>query len=692
MTLSTIKTKLLILLLVAFAASTAKAQPRPKFDEKKAKWGYVDDSGKWVIKPKYDIEAPFAESPLPSGEYRAIVFNKDKWSLINTEGKNLSGNHESITPDGGKLLIIGDKDRFGVIDYNGNTIIKNELDRVIPSANGGGVFLKKTSWGYFNRDGAITLEPEHDAVTDWGFDMLLVRDNGTYGIANYSGMMTVPSTFKSLEMVSPTRIVATGTAGTSVITPDGKTIIAPGNYTKIAMRPDGNFSVTTSAGEGLVGADGQRIIAPGRYTGFTMGPGELITVHNGSLIGYADKSGKMLIPIEFNKIDRTADNLFVATKGNTISVYTTDGKVVVSDCDSIADRVTLTDPATKSPVAMLPYKKEGKPGCVKTNGTGGITHGDYDRIIEYLPEKGLVVMGSEDMRYFIDPSGNKLCDYATKIEDTDIYRYQKDDKLGLVDAKGNFMTEPLYDNITKYDNTNFIYGFSGSKSTTWNLKGKELWSKNCEAQFYLFGDDDNFTVALDDSNPASFGVISRDGELVVDMNNKSFTELKSALKTAGITDPKVLASLKNSIDQYEAERIAAISPRATINSVTVDHNYYQNGVKGMKIHVSFDVVNAYRHDLSVVAWFSHNNSKGNKLMDRDGRYRTKDGQVSTSENACPGYENSTYSDFTLFLPYSQLDLKRSAQRYNLKFYVGVYDKTTRKHIGSSDWEYFTFGY
>ncbi len=130
-----------------------------------------------------------------------------------------------------------------------------------------------------------------------------------------------------------------------------------------------------------------------------------------------------------------------------------------------------------------------------------------------------------------------------------------------------------------------------------------------------------------------------------------------------------------------------IHQSSKVNKVWVDHNVYQNGQKGMKIHIDFETKGAKGHTIWPVAYFYY--SDGTKLQDYDGNYNTADNQVSTSQKGTATYDHSLWSDFTLFLPYDQLHL--SSGNYNLKFNITIYDHTdNNKILTTYDYVNFTF--
>lgn len=126
---------------------------------------------------------------------------------------------------------------------------------------------------------------------------------------------------------------------------------------------------------------------------------------------------------------------------------------------------------------------------------------------------------------------------------------------------------------------------------------------------------------------------------------------------------------------------------ATVKSITTEHNLYQNEQKGMNVKVSFDVSGMKGKTGICVAYFYFEN--GTALNDYNKHYYTTDGKVSSSTKYTPGWDNTTYTDLKIFLPYSELHL--GSGKSHLKAKVEIFDNNNRS-IGSSQWTYFNYTY
>jgi hypothetical protein len=138
---------------------------------------------------------------------------------------------------------------------------------------------------------------------------------------------------------------------------------------------------------------------------------------------------------------------------------------------------------------------------------------------------------------------------------------------------------------------------------------------------------------------------------------------------------------------YTTQQTSASS--AKIEKVWVEHNVYQNGQKGMKIHVKFSADNMLGRQGSVAAWFYYEN--GNKLIltAHNGVYTTPDKQVAVADRFTPGYVNTVYNDFVLFLPNNAIP-NLGKGTHSLKFKVGVVNEGVE--IAASEFQEFTMSW
>ncbi|MCM1320398.1 MAG: WG repeat-containing protein [Muribaculaceae bacterium] len=155
--------KNLAITIVVMAISVAYVSAQnltPQQDTKKNTWGYVDASGSWAVKPKWDKAGSF--SIKPNGAVTAEVEAKDLKGFIDTTGKPLGIGvaFTDITPLDGNALIVTVKDKKGIIDYNGIYLIKPELTSVTRLDDTHYVIDLKGRKGLIDNTGKILITPK----------------------------------------------------------------------------------------------------------------------------------------------------------------------------------------------------------------------------------------------------------------------------------------------------------------------------------------------------------------------------------------------------------------------------------------------------------------------------------------------------------------------------------------------------
>lgn len=103
---------------------------------------------------------------------------------------------------------------------------------------------------------------------------------------------------------------------------------------------------------------------------------------------------------------------------------------------------------------------------------------------------------------------------------------------------------------------------------------------------------------------------------------------------------------------------------AQINTTWLEH--FVND--GLRIHVDMQTSNLLNHQVEVVCFFWFKD--GRKVISTDDNYRAPDKQIATSIKVTPGYQECTYNDLQLWIPYSQI--KEARDRKILKCRVEVF--------------------
>lgn len=112
---------------------------------------------------------------------------------------------------------------------------------------------------------------------------------------------------------------------------------------------------------------------------------------------------------------------------------------------------------------------------------------------------------------------------------------------------------------------------------------------------------------------------------------------------------------------------SAYAISAKVKRTWLEHDVQKNGVLGINVHVSFSVEGMRGLTGKVVAFFDKPQGVG--LKDTNGRYCNTQGNVCCSGQFTPSYDNSTFNDYTLFIPISELHMSPGKQTYYCRVFL-----------------------
>jgi subtilisin family serine protease len=123
---------------------------------------------------------------------------------------------------------------------------------------------------------------------------------------------------------------------------------------------------------------------------------------------------------------------------------------------------------------------------------------------------------------------------------------------------------------------------------------------------------------------------------------------------------------------------------AEIAGLQLQQNVEQNGEQGLAVQFSFNIGNFKGKEGQAGVYIFLDAPDNPPLQDSDNLFRSPAGQVLAVQSFSPGYEQTTYTDMLLFIPYSQLHLP-PGPRYALKLYLSIQDSETQTELVRSDW-------
>ena len=137
------------------------------------KYGFIDETGEYVVKPQFDEAYDFSEGV-------AVVAQGDNYGLIDEKGTyvvnpmypNLA--HSMVN---GRLAFVNERGRLGYLDQNGEEVISAQFrctleEKVFTGTDfyddGYAIVRSKDKYGVIDKDGNIVINPQFDGLGGWG--------------------------------------------------------------------------------------------------------------------------------------------------------------------------------------------------------------------------------------------------------------------------------------------------------------------------------------------------------------------------------------------------------------------------------------------------------------------------------------------------------------------------------------------
>ena len=156
------------------------------------KWGFIDKSGKWIIEPSYESVESFTEG-------LAAVELNGKWGFIDKSGKwIIEPSYESVESFTEGLAAVKANEKWGYIDKSEEWIIEPFFHEASALKNGYaivGVYDINHDFkqGVINKKGEFIIEAKYDGVYLDSFDKggFIFYEKGLFGVLNLTGEVAI---------------------------------------------------------------------------------------------------------------------------------------------------------------------------------------------------------------------------------------------------------------------------------------------------------------------------------------------------------------------------------------------------------------------------------------------------------------------------------------------------------------------
>ena len=264
---------------------------------------------------------------------------------------------------------------------------------------------------------------------------------------------------------------------------------------------------------------------------------------------------------------------------------------------------------------------------------------------------------------------------------------------GHLSRSGNTLYLRVDANNSSSSRTDYFIISSGSKSIRVDISQGKRNSLTVSTESLSFSSaGGSRTITVNSSSSWKIGTKTYDWGHLSTNGNTVTLRVDANTSTNSRTDYFTIKSgnLEKRINISQSGNTQTTSNNGTIKSVYVNNDADVDGEKGLSVKVSFDVSGMKGHNGRVSCYFYDSN--GNALIDRNNRYHTSGtpSNVSSGEDIKPRYDNSTYTDFEIKIPYSELHLSSTYSR-TLRVDVIVWDyySGSGKEVARKDGTTFT---
>ncbi|WP_201317552.1 WG repeat-containing protein [Paenibacillus sp. EPM92] len=216
------------------------------------KWGYIDKKGKEITQLKYEDAKDFSEG-------LAAIRLGDKWGFIDKTGQEvIKPQYENVYDFSEGLASVELDGKWGYIDKTGQVVIEFKFDNAVLSFSDGlAISISKASkYGFIDKAGNEVLTPQYDYMLNFseGLAAFVVKDK--WGFVDKSGKVVIQPQYhevissfnEGLAIVS--KVASNGKILEGFIDETGKEVIGFTSPFFTAKPFSGGYTVLSDGGEG----------------------------------------------------------------------------------------------------------------------------------------------------------------------------------------------------------------------------------------------------------------------------------------------------------------------------------------------------------------------------------------------------------------------------------------------------------
>ena len=393
------------------------------------KWGVIDNNGENVIAATYDemIVIPNNKKPVfvctydvidSTGEYKTKVLNEKNEEILKGYDKveaidNYDSKQNVWFED--NLLRVKKNDKYGLIDFNGNTVLDCEYDSIyaLKGVTENIIVEKEGNLGLVNSKGQTIINTGYSKIQalkeGYKNEYLVVNADGKYGVVSTNGSVILETKYEEIKYLDSQEVYS--------------------------VKLDGVIQLVNNKGEVLQNSEGETYI---------YAKGENVIVSKDNKFGIEKLTGETVIPNEYEELKYAFSIYYIAKKDGKFGIINVNNEIVkefeYTNMYCIEEGSFIVADKTETESIIFDSNLSEK--------ISGI-------VSEINIAKGYIKIytGSEYKYYnfkFEEKSSAEILSQNT------LFLSKKDGKYGFIDKAGNVVVDYIYEDATEQNLCGYV--------------------------------------------------------------------------------------------------------------------------------------------------------------------------------------------------------------------------------------------
>ena len=414
------------------------------------KWGVIDSSGNIVIEPTYDemIIIPNSKNAIficttdvnyEAGTYKTKVMNEkgkeifedfDKVEAIENYDENNTLWYEE------EVLKVQKNGKYGLINYNGETILECEYDAIdsLKGVKNSLLIEKDSKTGLANNKGNIIVDVQYKEIKMLGetaTSYIVINEEGKYGVSNI-----LDTKYEDIKSIDNTEMFLVKENGEYKVIDSEENEILTEGFDDIENIIGANIIIKESDKFGIVNVETDKSTK--------VDYDEIRYANNNKFIARKDGKYGLINLDEETLLDFKYSDIVYSNQANIFEVTYEENEITINE---------ILDENLEAKSNGIISEINSEKNYIKVWTEEGYKYYNFkfeEQNVSDLLKDNTIFVSKKDGKYgFVDKNGKIIVDYiyddATEQNIFGFACIKKDGKWGCIDKNGKIIQEPKYE-------------------------------------------------------------------------------------------------------------------------------------------------------------------------------------------------------------------------------------------------------